>query len=119
MDTIDRILALQEKEGISSKNLEKAANLANGSITNWKSRRYSPGVDAIIGLARYFHVTTDYLLCLSDTPTPQAVEKSITEQERLLLEAYRCADTEGQFNIIYVCMDEKKKADGKSAQQVG
>lgn len=109
MDTIDRILKLQEQAEISNKDLESAANLANGSVTNWKKRRYSPSVDAIINLARYFQVTSDYLLCLSDNPTGDKIEKSITEEEALLLEAYRNATAQGRFNIIHVCMSEREK----------
>lgn len=109
MDTIDRILKLQEQAEISNKDLESAANLANGSVTNWKKRRYSPSVDAIINLAQYFHVTSDYLLCLSESPTGDKIEKSITEEEALLLEAYRSATAQGRFHIIQVCMNEKQE----------
>lgn len=117
MDTIDRILALQERANISNKDLETVANLANGSVTNWKKRRYSPGVDAIVNLARYFQVTSDYLLCLSDNPIPEKIEKSLTEEEALLMEAYHNATIQGRFRIVQACMNEQdiaaqeKKAD--------
>lgn len=109
MDTIDRILALQEQAKINNKDLEVIAHLGAGSLTNWKKRRYAPGTDAIINLAKYFNVTSDYLLCLSDQPTPTVIGKSITEEEALLLEAYRSATTQGRFHIIQVCMNEKQE----------
>ena len=109
MDTIERILDLQAQSKISNKDLELAAHLANGSLTNWKKRRYSPGVDAIINLAKYFQVTADYLLCLSDSPTHERIEKSISEEELLLIKAYRSATAEGRFNIIHTCMTEKQE----------
>jgi len=109
MDTIDRILDLQAKAHISNKDLESAANLANGSVTNWKKRRYSPGVDAIINLAQYFQVSSDYLLCLSDIPSYGGIGNSISEEERLLIEAYRSANVQGRFNIIHACMTERQE----------
>jgi len=113
MDTIDRIFELQKEAQINNKDLESIAHLANGSITNWKKRRYSPGVDAIINLAKYFNVTTDYLLCLSEHRNIEArnpdLEKSITEDEHILIEAYRSATAQGRFRIIQICMNEKRE----------
>ncbi len=110
MDTIERILALQEQDGITNKELEKVAKLANGSITNWKNRRYFPSVSAIVNLAQYFHVTTDYLLCLSDTTNHQDVWNSITHEDQLLLDGYHAATPQGRFRIIQVCMNERDNA---------
>ena len=110
MDTIDRILLLQEQAKVNNKDLEKAAGLPNGSISKYKKKEYSPSVSAIIGLARYFGVTTDYLLCLSDSPTP-AVEKSHSQEEELLLKAYNAASATGKFRIIQVCMNELDEAE--------
>lgn len=107
MNTIDRILALQKQEGITNKELEKAASLANGSITNWKNNRYFPSANAIINLAQYFHVTTDYLLCLSDVLNPQEIWNSLTPEEQLLLDTFRASTTQGKFHIIQVCMNER------------
>lgn len=50
--------------------LERKLGFSNGSITKWK--KSSPSVDKIIKVSRYFNVTTDYLLGLSDDPTPKA-----------------------------------------------
>lgn len=107
MNTVERILALQEKAGITNKDLEKAANLANGSVTNWKNNRYFPSVGAIINLANYFHVTTDYLLCLSDTQNLQELGNSISSEEWLLIDNFRLATTQGKFRIIQVSMNER------------
>ena len=107
MDTIDRILTLQKQMGITNKDLEKVANLSNGSVTNWKNRRYFPSVNAIISLAQYFHVTTDYLLCLSDTPNPQELGNSLTPDEELLIDCFRISSPKGRFHIIQICMNER------------
>ena len=73
--------------------------------------------EAVLRLAKYFHVSTDYLFCLSDSPYPK-VEISLTRKEKILIDAYRAADDMGQLNIIYVCLDEMKKAKGNSESAV-
>lgn len=110
MTTIERILQLQEESGLNNKALETAAGLTNASITSWKKGKYAPGVDAIVKLAQFFHVSTDYLLCLSDQRT-QEIGISLTEEERLLIEAYRSSNVQGRFSIIQVCMNEKGKGE--------
>lgn len=114
MTTIDRILRLQEERGLNNKTLEMEVGLTNSSITSWKKGKYAPGVDAIIKLAKYFGVTADYLLCLSDTRTPE-IGISLTSKEQILVDAYRSADDEGQMRIIQVCMNVRDSAAGKGA----
>jgi transcriptional regulator with XRE-family HTH domain len=108
MTTIERILQLQEESGLNNKALEVAVGLTNSSITSWKKGRYAPSAEAIVKLAQFFHVTTDYLLCVSDSKISELVI-SLSPKEQILIDAYRSASDEGQFNIIQVCMNEKEK----------
>ena len=41
-----------------------------------------------------------------------------TEKEKILIDAYRAANDMGQLNIIYVCLDEMKKAKGDNESAV-
>lgn len=109
MDTLERILELQKQSGLTVKALEAATGISNGSFSKWKKGTYAPSAEAVLRLAKYFHVSTDYLFCLSDSPYPK-VEISLTEKEKILIDAYRAADDMGQLNIIYVCLDEMKKS---------
>lgn len=112
MDTLERILELQKQSGLTVKALEAATGISNGSFSKWKKGTYAPSAEAVLRLAKYFHVSTDYLFCLSDSPYPK-VEISLTEKEKILIDAYRTADDMGQLNIIYVCLDEMKKSKRK------
>ena len=112
MDTLERILELQKQSGLTVKALEAATGISNGSFSKWKKGTYAPSAEAVLRLAKYFHVSTDYLFCLSDSPYPK-VEISLTEKEKILIDAYRAADDMGQLNIIYVCLDEMKKSKRK------
>ena len=114
MDTLERILELQKQSGLTVKALEAATGISNGSFSKGT---YAPSAEAVLRLAKYFHVSTDYLFCLSDSPYPK-VEISLTRKEKILIDAYRAADDMGQLNIIYVCLDEMKKAKGNSESAV-
>lgn len=74
-----RLLDFMDERNIKPYQLEVAAGLKNGTIQGWvkgKKRKdgdyvpTNPSSDSIIKLARYFNVSADYLLCLSDEPTP-------------------------------------------------
>lgn len=74
-----RILDLMKERNLNQHQLEVAAGLKNASIRGWvKGKKRddgeyvptNPSSDSIIKLATYFNVSADYLLCLSDEPTP-------------------------------------------------
>lgn len=69
-DTTKRILELMAKKDDTANSLEVNANLPRGSVFGWKNDKFKPSMDSIIKLARYFNVSADYLLCLSNEPTP-------------------------------------------------
>jgi transcriptional regulator with XRE-family HTH domain len=56
---------LCEERGEKISNVIKNLNLAKGSISNWRSGSM-PNSDAVVKLAGYFGVSTDYLLGLSE-----------------------------------------------------
>lgn len=61
-EIVARILDLVEKNGKMDKDVVIAANLSRTALSEWRSGRAYPGVNAIIKLADYFHVSTDYIL---------------------------------------------------------
>ena len=65
----ERIRMLCEKKGNSIAKLEKDCGFDNSTIKKSKSTS-TPGVDKIKVIARYFGVTVDYILGLTDIPTP-------------------------------------------------
>lgn len=85
--------------------------VSTGAISGWKKGSLPKG-DVLCRLATYFDVTTDYLLGLSEVRNAQTIP-ILTEQERLLLSAFRAVGAEGQFRIIQVCMNERDAATAK------
>jgi transcriptional regulator with XRE-family HTH domain len=51
-----------KKHGVLAVKLTADLGLAHGAVTEWKKGKAKPGTDAIIKIAEYFGVTTDYLL---------------------------------------------------------
>lgn len=68
MTTLDRIKVLCKENGINITTLENKCGFSQNSIVKWA--KTSPSVDKIISVARYFNVSADYLLCLTDELKP-------------------------------------------------
>lgn len=64
-----RIEELCNSKGISIARLEKECGFANATIKKWKDVSV-PSIDKARCIAEYFGVTTDYLLGVTDIPTP-------------------------------------------------
>lgn len=75
-EPIKRILELMAKQGDTYHSLEVNAKLPISSVYGWKTNKCKPSMVAIIKLARYFNVSADYLLCLTDKPTPLVKEQT-------------------------------------------
>lgn len=72
-ETIERIINLMTKKNDTCHSLEVRAKLPISTVAGWKSGKCKPSMDSIIKLAIYFNMSADYLLCLSDDPTPLKV----------------------------------------------
>ncbi|MCL2413552.1 MAG: helix-turn-helix domain-containing protein [Bacteroidales bacterium] len=51
-----------ENKGIRATKLTTDLELPNSAVTDWKKGKYKPSTDAIVKIAEYFGVSTDYLL---------------------------------------------------------
>lgn len=67
---IDRILHLIDSSGYSDAAMCRELELGNGIIGKWRKGLQKPSTDAIIKIASYFKVSTDYLLL--------GIEKSVS-----------------------------------------
>ena len=62
----DRLKELRFEKEITQMQLSKETGLSAGAIEFWETKKRIPNAMAIIILAKYFGVTTDYLLGVSD-----------------------------------------------------
>lgn len=64
-----RLLLLRKQAGISQKQLGEAIGLSNKAICTMENGTRETTFEKLVHLAEYFHVSTDYLLGITDDPT--------------------------------------------------
>ena len=62
----ERLKELREQKGLSIQQLSKEIKLSSSSLSRWENKQVSVKINEIIIIAKYFGVTTDYLLGLED-----------------------------------------------------
>lgn len=95
-----RLKDLREKKRISQYKFAEDLKIAQSTIGNWEAGKREPGYNTLIAIAKYFDVTVDYLLGLSDCPKGEKTIYNIelapeAEDERKMLNLYRQVKQQG------------------------
>ncbi len=61
-----KLKELRTSRNLTQKNLAHQLNLSQSAIARWETGDYTPSMECIIKLAKFFNVSTDYLLGLDD-----------------------------------------------------
>ena len=95
---------LCEKNNIKPYGTEitKELHIAPAQAYKWKKDNSYPTVKVIMKMADKFHVTTDYLLGISDESS------LLNDEEKELINIFRSIDAKGRFNIIATSIEEYK-----------
>ena len=67
---MNRLKMLRERENLTVRDLGKLTNISYGSISMMENGDRSITEENLKIFAKFFNVSTDYLLGLSDTPNP-------------------------------------------------
>ena len=62
----DRIKELRLSNGMTQVELARGLSVSKQCVSNWENNNIQPSVDMLVKIARYFSVSTDYLLCLDN-----------------------------------------------------
>lgn len=62
----ERLKDLREEKGLSQRTLATKLGFSQAAITRWENNLQTPNIDVAIIVAKYFKVSTDYLLGLED-----------------------------------------------------
>lgn len=81
---MNRIAELRKKRNMSQKQFSKLLNVAQNTISQWETGQRDIDSTTLIKIAEFFNVSTDYLLCLTDMPSPPTKEKTSSYQEEVL-----------------------------------
>lgn len=107
----ERYEALCKERNIKPQSAEmlQILGVSSGTVTSWRHSEALPNAAGIIRLAKYFNVSSDYLLNLN----PSRNSNLPNELELLLLDAFHSTTVEGQAHIIQVCMNERGRKKDK------
>lgn len=62
----ERLKELRLEKELSQRGLAKLLNLSSSAIEQWESESRTPNAEAVVIIAKFFGVTSDYLLGLED-----------------------------------------------------
>ena len=62
----ERLMELRKERGLSQATIAKDLGVSLGIICCWETNKSDPTAHNIVKLTRYFNVTADYLLGLTD-----------------------------------------------------
>ena len=84
MCTIPKLFELLDSKNIKAFQLSKDTGISSGNISDWKSGRSSPNVEALIKIADFFDCSADYLLNRTNNP-----------------QSHKCAVTTGDISVSH------------------
>lgn len=76
---------LRERRSLSQSALAKELNVGTSTLGMWETDKRKPNPDALITIADFFGVTTDYLLGHNTASTPKHIDvEDIVDQQAML-----------------------------------
>lgn len=103
---------LREERHITQKTLAEHLKVTRSTIAGYETKGKQPDYERLIRIAKYFHVTTDYLLTGTCEDTITLDHNSLTKTQNLLSAYSRLsakAQDEADDYIQYLEMKEKIK----------
>ena len=94
----DTIKALRDSIGISQSELARRIGVTRSSVNAWEMGLSVPTAQYIVELSQLFHVTSDYLLGLSEQET-FCMDSFTNQQKRLLYEVIKYFEQEKGITI--------------------
>jgi transcriptional regulator with XRE-family HTH domain len=76
---VERILNLMKERDVTAAQLTREIALTNGLVSQWKKGLQNPSTEAVIKIADYFGVTTDWLLTGKEPVKKNVDEMSMSE----------------------------------------
>lgn len=81
----DSIRELRQNRGISQVALAMALGVTKQSVSNWENDNIQPSIEMLVKIAKYFSVSTDYLLGLTEQESIDVSGLSSTQITHLRL----------------------------------
>lgn len=62
----ENLKKLRQEKGLSLRQLAKETGFSHAGVTRWEAGTQVPNIETLVVFAKYFNVSTDYLLGLED-----------------------------------------------------
>jgi transcriptional regulator with XRE-family HTH domain len=85
----DRLKALREQHGWSQRELSRICGLGETAINTYERGEVEPSAKHLKKMAETLHVSTDYLLGLTDDPRGLFDNSELSDDERTIVQAFR------------------------------
>lgn len=118
---INRILSVIDESGMSDSSICKELSIGNGIIGKWRKGLQKPSTEAIVKIARYFHVSTDYLLLGNDSTPFNTLSLDDAEWLSLIHQLPPKAQYEfrGEIKGYLKCLNEESVAADEPLKKTG
>lgn len=99
-----RIKELRENKGLSMDQLASELGVTKSRVNMWENNGTIPRGEVLIQLARFFHVTTDYLLGNDDTSEVSKTNTKLNSLQRNLgkLNERELKQAEGMLKAVFM-----------------
>jgi transcriptional regulator with XRE-family HTH domain len=97
---MDRIYDLRIQRKWTQTELAERSGVSQNAISNYERSEREAGSTAIVALARALNCSADYLLGLTDDPTPVRGPPGLTEHEAAVVAALRADDRIRAIRLI-------------------
>lgn len=106
MEFRERLKWLKREYCLNQKDIAGIVSLSQQTVSIWERGETLPDASTLIELSRYFKVSVDWLLGMTDDPTPRAV----TPEQAAALQALPvdAVMTEDEINSVF--SDEQRRA---------
>lgn len=110
---INRILDVIDNSGMSDSAICKELSIGNGIIGKWRKGLQKPSTEAVIKIAQYFHMSTDYLLLGNETTQSNTLSLDDAEWLSLIhrLPEYKRTEFKTRIEGYLECYEESVAAD--------
>ena len=88
-DISERIRTLRKKDHLTQTEFGRLFNIEKTTVSSYERNQSIPHDSIKIAICKYFNVTMDYLVGLSDTPQPAFFVPRLTPHESKVMNAYR------------------------------
>ena len=97
---VSRILEMMDLHKVSAKQLTTELELSNSAVSEWKKGKSKPSTEAVVKIAAYFGVTTDYILTGKKPDQAAPAAQELTENEKELLALLHRFDERTQLKFL-------------------